>query len=117
MPVYKSPEGVVYNLDKFVLFEVKPSGYHGQRDAGPLCELVGKTETDDKVTIYSDKSAESEAKCNAELDKICKELRKPAILDAQIERRLQEIYAALSKIGMFTEVQAKLLAGESNEKE
>ena len=112
MAVYKSPAGVVYNLDKFVSFEVKPGGYHGQRDAGPLCEIVAITKTDREVKIYSDKSSGSEAICQKELDKIYEALRKPTILYAQIERRLSEISASLGRIGMFTEAQAKLMAAD-----
>lgn len=108
MAVYKSPQGVVYNLDKFVSCWVEDNYDQRSGEAGPLWELVAQLETGEKVKILSDRRSGAEAKCNAELDEIYKELRKPAILDAQTEKRLREIYAALSRIGMFTEVLAKV---------
>ena len=35
MPVYKSPEGVLYNLDKFVSYEVKTDGYQRSGEDSP----------------------------------------------------------------------------------
>ena len=112
MAVYKSPDGVICNLDKFVSFEVKGVSSQTAQDDGPLFKLEGKTETGSLVIIWSDKGAESEAKCNKELNEIYEKLRAPAISDVRIERRLLEICGALNHIGKFTEVQAKLLATE-----
>ena len=87
MPVYKSPDGVLYNLDKFVSYEVKVGGYQSARDDGPKCELVARTETDRKVPIYSAKHQDAGKRCNDELNKIHRILseRVSVLLDAETE--------------------------------
>ena len=52
MPVYKSSEGVLYNLDKFVSYEVKTDGYQRSGEDSPQWQLLAKTETDREVKIY-----------------------------------------------------------------
>ena len=114
MAVYKSPQGVVYNLDKFVSFWVKENYDQRAGEAGPLWELVAQLETGEEVRILSDRRSGAEAKCNAELNEIYKQLAAPIkvvnILDAQTEGHLREIVASLSRIGKFTELQAKLMS-------
>ena len=100
MPVYRSPEGVLYNLDKFVSYEVTSDGYRSTD--GALFKLVGQTETGSKVTIYSDKSHESEVKCNTELAKIHESLSRRAsvsvVLDAETRQSLCDIRSELEAL-------------------
>ena len=102
MTMYRCPEGVSYNLDRFVSFKVKSSGYHQTGTAGPLSQLVAQTETLAEVTIYTDESIESEKKCNAELNKILHLLKQgvpvSVVLDNDTKADLREISSTLKKL-------------------
>ncbi len=102
MPVYKSPDGILYNLEKFVSYEVKVSGYQSARDDGRKCELVARTETDREVPIYSAQHQDAEKRCNDELDEIRRILSLRAsvsvVLDAETRKSLCDIRCELKAL-------------------
>ena len=102
MPVYKSPDGVLYNLDKFVSYEVKVGGYQRAGDDGPKCELVARTETDREVPIYSANHQDAKKRCNDEFNEIRRILSQrvsvAVVLDAETRKSLCDIRSELEAL-------------------
>ena len=102
MAVYKSPKGVLYNLDKFVSYEVKSDGYQRAGDDGALFKLVAQTETDREVPIYSANHRDAKKRCNDELDEIRRILSLRAsvsvVLDAETRKSLCDIKSELKAL-------------------
>ena len=102
MPVYESPEGVLYNLDKFASYEVKTDGYQRSGEESPRWQLLAKTETDREVIIHSGNHREAEIECKKELDKIYQALSHrisiSVILDAETRKSLCDIRSELETL-------------------
>ena len=102
MPVYKSPEGVLYNLDKFVSYEVKTDGYQRSGEDSPQWQLLAKTETDREVKIYSGSHREAEIECRKELNEIYQALSRrisvSVVLDAETRQSLYDIKSELKAL-------------------
>ena len=78
MRAYKSPEGVIYNLDNFISFQVTTS-----RRSGPVGELtssklVATTLTIESVVMLSSKNPEE---CEEALQVIYETLMKPLVVN------------------------------------
>ena len=79
--IYQSRRGVVYNLDKFISFEVRgntASGPEGQRSE---YSLVATTENNAEIILYSGTHSEAEKECNDEMLEIRRVLSKPLMVD------------------------------------
>ena len=102
MAVYKSPKGVLYNLDKFVSYEVKSDGYQRAGDDGALFKLVAQTETDREVPIYSANHRDAEKRCNDELNEIhhilSERVSVAVVLDAETRKSLCDIKSELKAL-------------------
>ena len=79
--IYQSRGGVVYNLDKFISFEVRgntASGPEGQRSE---YSLVATTENNAEIILYSGTHSEAEKECNDEMIEIRRVLLKPFLVN------------------------------------
>ncbi len=66
MPAYQSPKGVLYNLDKFVLYEVSTNTIQGPGINKSTSKLEAETENGKRSVIH----AGTEEECKRELERI-----------------------------------------------